>query len=113
MSDTGNGYSGGSSGRVTMKDVYDVVGRLETKVDGLGSSMQQVTVDHEHRLTEQATLQAGTQQQVDRLTDSVQLLRDEHNVARGHVRSITWIAGALGTTFCGLGAYGLAHVLHW
>lgn len=110
---TDNGYAGGSSGRVTMKDVYDIVGGLDKKFDLFKDHVQTVTVDHERRLTEQRALADAGSARLDKVEQKVGELRDEHNVARGHVKALSWIAGGLATAFCGFGAVGLAHALHW
>ncbi len=107
------GYDGGSSGRVTMKDVYDIVGGLDKKMDDLKDNVQTVTVSHEHRLTELETTATAAAAIASANSRDLQVLRDEHNVARGHVKALAWIAGGLGTIFCGFGALGLAHALHW
>ena len=110
---TGNGYDGGSSGRVTLKDVYDIVGGVADKVERLADNVTALTITHEHRLTGLEQRTVAVESKVDSAGKDLASLRTEHDVAKGHIHALAMIGGVVVTAFCGIGGVALAHALHW
>ena len=103
-------------GRATVKQVYDAVGEtrkeLGDKIDGLADHLDAVVVAHEHRLTAQESKTTEHEGRLSSVESLLGTLRDEHNVARGHVRAYAVIGGVLATLLAGGLAEALVAAVH-
>ena len=102
-----------TGGRATLRDVIEISGRVEKKVDDLTAALGNYAVSHEHRFTD---LEADNRESKRRLTDvedDVSTLKTEHAVAKGHVKALAYIAGGVLTLLAGVGGVGIAHAFGW
>ncbi len=115
MSEQPPSDSGG--GRATVTQVYAAVGELRQevvpKIDSLSDKIDLVVVNHEHRLTEQATSLLASLVRLTKVEDRLDVLSTEHAVAKGHLRAIAMIGGALLTATCGVIGIAIAHAFGW
>ena len=99
--------------RATIKDVYDIVGAANVKLDALNAKFDAFNVSNEHRFTVLEENATETRSQVKDMRGDVDELKTAHAVARGHIRAVVWIGGAFLTLMAGGLGLGLAHAFGW